>query len=563
MINEYINEYYRIQGLTAISINELPKYMLARKLNEIIILSDSRVVRGMAKFLHIKRDRKKGKAEKALQFFAMDDAIQLLNQKGVPVYFYNRVGEIKTYNYDNAEKKRMYKDLTFPKMYECIDKYEDDFKEILGDLYSKEYVRKIGKISQVIKINGTYVHEDCSNEYVNVKNGKRVTTYQPKKYQRTLHIYGRCGVFGYAVEDAHTIPSFLQKELIKHDIKDIKVINHGLWGGEDEYIDHNFLQDAMGYKEGDIVLFYRKHYPMKLLDHFIHHGVRYLDITERWHNDKVNDKRITFYNQPGHMNAYGYALVARLICDDLIISNFGKNEVVKKRSIINVNTLKYYLKTHVDTDFMLDVQKYVDEILQEYPACDEEVNNGAIVMNCNPFTNGHRYLVENAAKQVDRLYIFVVEENKSFFDFNDRITMVKRGTEDLSNVVVVPSGKFIISAYTFPEYFMKDYVKEKSFDVSMDVNTFCQYIAPPLHIKYRFAGEEPFDPVTKKYNESMALIMPQYGMVFCEIKRLELDEQHVINATAVRELLKRKDVEEIRRYVPQSTLDILIKKYLH
>ena len=81
--------------------------------------------------------------------------------------------------------------------------------------------------------------------------------------------------------------------------------------------------------------------------------------------------------------------------------------------------------------------------------------NGAIVMNCNPFTRGHRYLIESAAKQVDTLYVFVVEEDKSFFPFTERLMLVRNGIKDLSNVIVLPSGKFMISSLTFPEYFVK------------------------------------------------------------------------------------------------------------
>lgn len=108
---------------------------------------------------------------------------------------------------------------------------------------------------------------------------------------------------------------------------------------------------------------------------------------------------------------------------------------------------------------------------------------------------------------------------------------------------------------------MKDYVKEKDFDVSMDVETFCKHIAPPLKIKKRYAGEEPFDPVTLNYNENMRRILPKYGMEFCEIPRLALDEKRVINATEVRRLLKERDFESIKEYVPETTIKLLQKKY--
>ena len=63
-------------------------------------------------------------------------------------------------------------------------------------------------------------------------------------------------------------------------------------------------------------------------------------------------------------------------------------------------------------------------------------------MNCNPFTLGHRYLIEQASEKVDHLYVFVVEEDKSFFPFSDRIGLVKKGTADLKNITVKPSGKY-------------------------------------------------------------------------------------------------------------------------
>ena len=40
---------------------------------------------------------------------------------------------------------------------------------------------------------------------------------------------------------------------------------------------------------------------------------------------------------------------------------------------------------------------------------------GAAVMNCNPFTNGHRYLVETAASQCELLHLFVLSEDRSAF----------------------------------------------------------------------------------------------------------------------------------------------------
>jgi len=558
--SKYIYDYYKIVGKKAIIANSFTSlFRILFSSSNTVLVSDNRLLRILARLRNLECTRMSGLAEKALQYFALSDAISLLRQKGVPVYFFNRIGKRKEgYKYTEKEIKRMKLGLSFPVMYQDIDKYCNELQDVFGELYSREYVEEIGRIPQVIRVGSTYQHENYHSRYINVENGKRVTTGQQQAYSRTIHVYGRCGVFGYAVEDKDTLPSQLYEELVTHGIDDIRIINHGLWGGNDEYIDHNFLQEVIGMKKGDIVLFYRKHFEEKHLDQLLRRGMRYYDISEEWHARKTD--KVTFFDRPGHMNADGYKLVARIIVENLLPTNFNCDDTIIEGSTITADHLKHYYKSQDNSDLEDEIRGFISEILKNYPQ-DENARNGAIVMNCNPFTYGHRYLIETAARQVDRLYVFVVEEDKSYFRFSDRFEMVKQGTKDIGNVVVVPSGKFIISAYTFPEYFMKDYVKEKNFDVSMDVETFCRFIAPPLNIKIRFAGEEPFDPVTKNYNENMKRILPEHGMEFIEVPRYAIDNERVINATRVRELLANQEYKELQEYIPQTTYKILIEKY--
>ena len=493
-------------------------------------------------------------------YLPMHEALLLLARKGVPVYFYNRVGFLKDFQYPQEVQRRMKMRLSFPKMYQDPEKYEDDLKSIFGSKYSREYVQEIGKVPQVVKKGNRYCHEDYSSRYINVVNGFRVTEYQPEKASRTLHIYGRCGVFGYAVEDADTMPSQIQKYLAEHGVSDIRVVNHGLWGGEDNLIEHNFLEDVLGFGPSDIVVFYMRALNRKMMRDFVNCGMSYRDFTKKWH--EAQKPLNCFYDRPGHMNEKGYALIASLIGGDLIRRSFApRPAVTDPGKDFNAAHFTKYLKTNEDHEFTAEVRKYTDGILRDFPVTGKPGRCGAIVMNCNPFTLGHRYLIEYAAARVDRLYIFVVEENKSVFKFQDRFDMVRAGTEDLPNVAVVPSGRFVLSAYTFPEYFMKDYVKERNIDISGDIEIFCRYIAPALSISVRFAGEEPLDPVTAKYNETMAEILPEYNMEFCEIPRMTLDDQRIVNATEVRKLLAEKKYEELREYVPKTTLDVLMEKY--
>ena len=493
-------------------------------------------------------------------YHPMREALVLLSKKNVPVFFYERVGLIKGYNYPEEAKKRILNKLSFPKMFQHIDQYEHELAGIFGEKYSRVYVENLGKIPQVVKKGAIYCHEDYASNYVNVINGQRQTFYQPDNFVRTIHIYGRCGVFGYAVEDCDTMPSQVQKYLIEKGITDIRVVNHGLWGGEDNLIEHNFLEDVLGVGSDDIVVFYMRHFQNPIMNRFLKCGVWYKNFTKEWHDSA--EALTGFYDRPGHMNDKGYKVVAKLLADDLISHSFKAKRVeLKEPDNLNVQHLTAYLKKHSNNNLVKEIKHYTDAIQEQYPQQKGKNNCGAIVMNCNPFTKGHRFLIDYAATKVDRLYIFVVEENKSIFDFEDRFEMVKKGTSDISNVVVVPSGKYVISAYTFPEYFMKDYVKEKNFDVSSDIEIFCRYIAPALSIKTRFAGEEPFDPVTSNYNKTMKEILPKYGMKFCEISRMKTEDGAVISATEVRNLLKGKQYDKLKKLIPVTTFEILMRNY--
>jgi [citrate (pro-3S)-lyase] ligase len=188
---------------------------------------------------------------------------------------------------------------------------------------------------------------------------------------------------------------------------------------------------------------------------------------------------------------------------------------------------------------------------------------GAVVMNCNPFTFGHRWLVEYAARQVKHLYIFAVEEDKSIFPFLDRFELIKQGITDIPNVTVLPSGKFIISSITFTDYFSKSEIQDKVIDPTEDVRLFAEEIAPVLGITVRFAGEEPLDKVTKQYNDAMRRILPEYDVSFEEIPRKET-EGVVVSASRVRALLEKAPfaevAEQLAQLVPLTTLAYLEKR---
>ena len=559
-----LRAYAAETGLAAVFPGTVPGLLrlLFGRVKGAVVLTDRRRVRQLARRRGFALASPKKTLPVARRHLAMRDAFLLLAKKGVAVWFCNRVGRIKTpdWRYAESAERRMELGLSFPKMLEDIPAHADDLKELFGEKYSPECVADVGRIPQIVRYGDVFRHEDVSGRSVNVVGGLRVTTGQPAVWPRTLHVYGRCGAFGYAVEDADTLPSRLQKSLSAAGISDVRVVNHGLWGGDDACLDGNFLHELTEFAPGDVVLFYRKHFDPALMEKWADYGVRYLDITKPWHG--FPEAKWCFYDRPGHMNAIGYANAARLIAAEMAKTNLASVPVPRDRlDGLATPWLAAWLKDAGGTDLSEEIDRYLGPVRAALPSLPPGKTAGAIVMNCNPFTYGHRHLIERAAGEVDRLYVFVVEEDKSFFKFADRLEMVKAGVADLPNVAVFPSGRFMISSLTFPEYFMKDYVKERNFDVSSDVRTFCERIAPGLGITVRFAGAEPFDPVTANYNACMARLLPRHGIRFCEVPRFEVAGRGAVNATEVRRLVAAADWTALEALVPPSTLEIVRARY--
>ena len=184
---------------------------------------------------------------------------------------------------------------------------------------------------------------------------------------------------------------------------------------------------------------------------------------------------------------------------------------------------------------------------------------GAAVMHCNPFTLGHRYLVETAAKNCDHLYVFVLSEGGAMFSPEDRMAMVKAGTADLPNVTVLPTGPYLISSATFPTYFLKDREQAGTVQCLLDIDIFCKYYAPKFGITRRYVGTEPLSPMTNQYNQALLAALPEKGIAVQQISRLEQDDIPV-SASAVRAAMAAGDTQALHRLVPETTYQYLLKE---
>lgn len=206
--------------------------------------------------------------------------------------------------------------------------------------------------------------------------------------------------------------------------------------------------------------------------------------------------------------------------------------------------------------FMTNRPDKIVEYVEYLRDVNVEGNNGAIVMNTNPFTYGHQFLIEEAAKQVDNLYIIPVLEDLSFFKYEERKRMMVEGVKHLKNVKVVEGTQYIISKSTFPSYFLKSSDETIKQQTNLDASIFVELFKKSLNIKKRFVGTEPFSHTTDLYNKSLKSVMVANDIELVEIKRKELNGKAISASEARLEILNKNELA-LRNLLPPSTKKVL------
>lgn len=191
--------------------------------------------------------------------------------------------------------------------------------------------------------------------------------------------------------------------------------------------------------------------------------------------------------------------------------------------------------------------------LSDLSRTKKEGFSAALVMNANPFTLGHQYLVEKAASECDTLHVFIVSEDASLVPFSVRKKLVLEGTSHLPNVICHDSGPYIISNATFPSYFLKDEEAVIKGHAKLDLMVFTR-IADVLSVTRRYVGEEPNSQVTGIYNQIMAGQLPLAGIECVIVPRKQAMDKP-ISASTVRKLLQKRDFETLEKLVPATTLN--------
>lgn len=372
-------------------------------------------------------------------------------------------------------------------------------------------------------------YDDAKKRILN-KESKKV--YCGEQKVRSVYLVGPCIVAGWESVAGEELYTVLQKLL------DIKRMNYKVicvvMGKVPEINNKAILEYDI--KKNDIVVFLEDVIDYEMADLTLDHI----------YNDYRGGKWL-YADLPIHTTY----LANKLIADELVQSIIEPASVTSNKACDERILHKGEMQLSYEETVALD--KYLDSLMRY---ADQQYGIiGACVMTCNPFTKGHYHLIEFASKQVDWLYVFIVEEDAFFFPFADRIEMVRQGVRNMKNVIVLPSGRFMISKMTFRNYFEKEKDQEVLIDASKDIMIFKRYIASALRITKRFVGEEPGDNVTNQYNEALKRDLSGEIQVI-EIHRMKAMGD-IISASKVRNYLKENSWNEIGQMVPQSTLQYL------
>ncbi len=399
------------------------------------------------------------------------------------------------------------------------------------------------------------VNKDFENKYSSVVNGYRQDIKQnARQHCSSIFVFGSSLVYSTSCQDAQTLPAFIDSQI---NNPNFQVINRGVSSAD--VMNSCFAILDTQITKGDIIILYGLNPLTEQEKNALKKECTFLDLTAIF-------KRPHSYNEvyydTTHLRPEGNKAVAKYIARE-INTNFIIRSPNKPAAFSDKDKEIFHKITQCR---MRAALRYIDE---EFPTFInvlkskyKQGTNGIAVMNCNPFTLGHEYLVTTAANMVDNLYLFVIEEDKSYFKFKLRLAMVKEAVKHLTNVVVVPTGKYLVSSITFPEYFHKEETFNPAMDASYDLEIFTNYIAPVLKLSFRFIGKEPFCKTTRTHHETMKKLLPPKGISVIEIARLE-NNYGPISASKVRMLIKHKEFDNLESFLPKTTIDSLAKhKYL-
>lgn len=376
----------------------------------------------------------------------------------------------------------------------------------------------------------------------NFANGFRVVQNNKMDAAHNMYFFGSCISSSIYARDEDILCNLIASEVSEY---------YNVYVKSNKFEGMNYVMRECNFKANDVVFIFMDEqirYTKKPNLYYINIGKYLTDVPELG--------RHIVDGMWQHIDKVAIKIIAEKMVQFIKDNDFLNGEINTQNTEF---TLSHYRKTPMSIKMYHD--KNLEIWLKSMKKTDKTAVNGAIVMNCNPMTLGHMYLIEQARKQVDYLYLFIVEEDASEFSFSDRIDIVRHNVEEMKNVIVQASGKYVLSAITLNGYFSKSEFKGDSIDASDDLELFLT-ISKYMNITYRFVGSEPEDKFTRLYNEAMKEKLPEYGVDVIEIERLKNGDR-IISASDVRKFIADKNWDAIKKIVPPYTYRYIIDKFRH
>ena len=266
--------------------------------------------------------------------------------------------------------------------------------------------------------------------------------------------------------------------------------------------------------------------------------IKCLAISSNYQSENLSSVLVSKILEKMHEeNIYSYMVFTKAIYENTFI-NLGFKKLVNTSNTV-------MLEGGVDS-IEDAIKKMKVKINAEYGTITDDIKVGSIVMNANPVTLGHQYLIEQSIKENDLTLVFVVEEDNQEFDFQSRYGLVYLTCKKYENVVVLPASKYIVSKKTFPTYFLKEDIVDKEISL-VDGLIFKNYFMKHLKIDRRYVGSEVKEKMND-YNMTLKEILEDKLIL---LERISLDDQ-VVSASHVRELLKEGSIEKALTYIPRE-----------
>lgn len=396
-----------------------------------------------------------------------------------------------------------------------------------GELNIGNYAAEVGKLYFNLESNNVYTRmKDVQSRYLNIVNGERITLGQPEEADHTIWFFGPCFIIGGYVEDKYTIESLLQ-ERINQEGYSCKVVNCGCYETQYQEMVH-ITSTPM--KPGDIVVMHVVNRPIDRTE-----SVDMMDLL-----DQYNVPSEWLLDLPVHCNHK----VNQIYADNLF-------DRMKQDGVLTSKVDQESTRTMLTRDLAVN-SLYLDLHYNDFHPKEGEIV-GSIGMHGNPFTLGHRYLIETASKQVDKLFVLLIEDELGIFSYAERFAMAVEGTKDLPNVKIVAGGPFQATRNVFQEYFVKVEPTDMRESATADTLIYAEIIAKRLGITYRFLGDERHNPKMQFFNELMKEILPSYGINVIELPRAQT-HGHSISASLARNAAANGDRETLLANVPETTL---------